>query len=111
MDEGNIGCGIFVGLKKPFDTVEYIFLSKLEYYCIFGFANEQFQSLKQKAMSFSQWLYCSLATEKFGVPQASVLNPILFLAFINDLNQVIKFCKVDNFTNDTNCCEEDCYPT
>ena len=25
MDEGNIGCGIFVGLKKPFDTVEYIF--------------------------------------------------------------------------------------
>ena len=46
MDEGNIGCGIFVGLKKPFDTVKYIFLSKLEYYCISGFANEQFQSLK-----------------------------------------------------------------
>ena len=41
LDEGNIGCGIFVDLQKAFDTVEHdILLSKLEHYDIHGLAND-----------------------------------------------------------------------
>ena len=37
-----------------------------------------------------------------GVPQGSVLGPILFLIYIIDLNHAIKYCKVQPFVDDTN---------
>ena len=43
-----------------------------------------------------------LAAINCSVPQGSVLWPLLFLLYINDLNQAIKFCKVHHFADDTN---------
>ena len=44
----------------------------------------------------------NLADVIFDVPQGSVLGLLLFLVYINDLNQALKFCKVHHFADDTN---------
>ena len=85
LDEGNIGCGIFVDLQKAFDTVEHdILLSKLEHYGIRGLANEWFKSyLSNRKQYVSINGYDSnLVDVKFGVPQGSVGSPLLLLVYI-----------------------------
>ena len=100
LDEGNIGCGIFVDLQKAFDTVEHdILLSKLEHYGIRGLANECFKSYlsnRKQYVSINGFDF-NLADVRFGVPQGSILGLMLFLVDTNDLNQALKFCKVHHF--------------
>ena len=105
LDDGNIGCGVFVDLQKAFDTVDHqILLAKLNHYGIRGVSNDWFKSyLSNRNQYVSINGYESgLAALNCGIPQGSVLGPLLFLLYINDLNQAIKFCKVHHFAGDTN---------
>ena len=105
LDQGNIRCAIFVDLQEAFDTVEHnILLSKLENYGMHGLANEWFKSYLSNIKQYVSinGYDSNLADVKFGVPQGSVLGPLLFLVYINDLNQALKFCKVHHFADDTN---------
>ena len=95
----------FCGITKSFDTVDHhTLLVKLNHYGIRGVSNDWFKSyLSNRSQYVSINGYdSSLAAINCGVPQGSVLGPLLFLLYINDLNQAIKFCKVHHFADDTN---------
>ena len=105
LHEGKFACGIFVDLQKAFDTVEHdILLTKLEHYGVRGLANYWFKSYisDRKQLASINGHDSNLAPVLYGVSQGSVLGPLLFLIYINDLNQAITFCKVCHFADDTN---------
>ena len=98
-------CGVFVDLQKAFDTVDHrLLLAKLNQYGICGVSNDWFKSyLSNRNLQVSiNGFDSGLTIINCGIPQESVLGPLLFLLYINDLNQAIKFCKVHHFADDTN---------
>ena len=84
LDDGNIDCRVFTDLKKAFDTVDHqILLAKLSHYGICGVSNDWFKSdLSNRDQYVSINGYESgLAAINCGVPQGSVLGPLLFLLY------------------------------
>ena len=94
-----------VDLQKAFDTADHqILLAKLNHYGIRGVSNDWLKfhlSNRNQYVSINGFDY-GLTTINCAVPQGSVLGRLLFLLYINDLNQAIKFCKVHHFADDTN---------
>ena len=105
LDSGSVTCGIFVDFQKAFDTVNHdILLKKLEHYGFRGVINNWFRSYltdrKQKVVINGFESESKLLLH--GVPQGSVLGPILFLIYINDLHKCIKYSTTYHFADDTN---------
>lgn len=105
IDNSEILVGVFLDLKKAFDTVNHdLLLKKLFKYGIRGESYNWFKDYltdRKQFVSFNYVESCRL-TIKCGVPQGSILGPLLFLLYINDLSNVSEILTPIIFADDTN---------
>ena len=105
IDNGKLNCVVFLDVRKAFDCINHeILLKKLpNYFGIIGTSLNWFKSYltdrEQQCLVKSH--LSSSRTIKCGVPQESILGPLLFLMYINDMPDSLKYSIPSLYADDT----------
>ena len=104
-DTGDMVIGVFLDLKKAFDTVSHDILLKKMY--ADGIRGNAFKLLKSYLTGRTQYvIYDGVTSDtlpiKFGVPQGSILGPLLFICSMNDIGNISDFLYTILYADDTN---------
>ena len=104
LENGNLCVAIFLDLKKAFDTVKHeVLLRKLDHIGVRGVAKDWFKSYLSDRCQFVQLSNNQSEFDKVccGVPQGSILGPLLFLIYVNDMHKGVSVGKIRLFADDT----------
>ena len=104
MNNGDIPITIFLDLSKAFDTLNHsILLDKLKHYCIKDCALNLLNSYLSDRQQFVQInnIKSSLLPVKTGVPQGSILGPLLFIIYLNDFTNASDIFKIISYADDS----------
>ena len=105
LGENKFCIGVFIDLKKAFDTVDHtLLIQKFKYYGVRGICSKFLDSYLSNRKQYVN--YGSHVSEeqiiKCGVPQGSILGPLLFIMYINDMYKVSEILRFIIFADDTN---------
>ena len=104
IDDGKVTGIVFIDLRKAFDTVDHaIMTQKLENFGVKGITNAWFKSYladRSQVVCLEGEMSDPLPVE-IGVPQGSILGPLLFSLYLNDLPSVTTKCNANMYADDT----------
>ena len=104
IDKGKLISVVFLDIRKAFDTVNHdILLQKIEYYGIKGNELIFFQSyLENQTQTCNvNGHMSSFEPISYGVPQGSILGPLLFIIYMNVLTLCVKEAEITMYADDT----------
>ena len=96
----NVALGVFIDLKKAFDTVDHeLLLQKLEHYGVQGVTLGLLESYQYVCYGGHE---SERGRVECGVPQGLVLGPLFFLIYVNDMVRACRGLDLVMFADDTN---------
>ncbi len=104
LDAGNMTAVAFLDLSKAFDSINHVILqTKLAMLGLgeesLNLVNKFLDNRKQRVRlgeTLSEWYEINQ-----GVPQGTILGPILFTLYVNDMQSTVKYCQIFQYADDT----------